>query len=79
MGENKDFLECLKERQKCIKIGNKFDYLEEFDETEQSRGQIRKKVEPWLSAVLQSEHLSMLIPSYGHIISAISAHNTIIN
>lgn len=56
-----DFFKQLEEKKSCIKISNAITYLDSFDGSDSAREQLRKKVEPWLSAILQSEHLSMLI------------------
>lgn len=63
MSDRQDFLTILEKEKKCIKIGNMFNYLEGFSGLEDEREQLRKRIEPWLSAILQSEHLSMLIGS----------------
>lgn len=42
------------------KVGS---HREEFDNTPKSAGELRKKIEPWLSAIFQSEHLSLLLGS----------------
>ncbi len=57
----KDF----KDYKSCLKIGNYIDYLEKFDASNDFaknslRDAYKKKIEPWLSAILQSDHLSLL-------------------
>lgn len=61
MVDKQKFLDSLNNKQKCVKIANSTDYLDCFKNTDQERENLRKKIEPWFSAILQSEHLSMLI------------------
>ena len=58
------FLNKLKDAKNCIKVRNSIEYYENISNGTENVGaieQLRKTIEPWLSGILQSEHLSMLI------------------
>lgn len=64
MRVEEQFFDELKNENRCVKIRNNIDYCTDFsDGTEniQAIERIRKIIEPWLSGILQSEHLAMLI------------------
>lgn len=56
-----EFIEKLEANGACLKIGNTVDFMEAFEDTNEARDRLRKKIEPWLSAILQSEHVSLLM------------------
>lgn len=58
--------QSMLENQNCLKISSKiefpvFDNFNGEKDLQSTREQYRKRIEPWLSAALQTEHLSMLI------------------
>ena len=58
------FLDKLKTENRCVKIRNSIDYCADISngtENMEVVERLRKIIEPWLSGILQSEHLSMLI------------------
>lgn len=60
----KDFFEKLKQGCYCVKIRNSYNYCEAFMDgtaTNNNIEELRKAIEPWLSGILQSEHLALLI------------------
>lgn len=66
MSIDEKIYQSMLEKENCLKIGNHIDFptFEEFvekDDLQSSHEQYRKKIEPWLCAALQTEHLSMLI------------------
>ncbi len=56
-----EFIQRLEESNACLKIGNTINFMESFNGSNESRDNLRKKIEPWLSAILQSEHVSLLL------------------
>lgn len=58
------FFDELKNENRCVKVRNTIDYCKEFSgDTENIEviEKLRKIIEPWLSGILQSEHLALLI------------------
>ena len=53
----------IKESKNYIKVGNTEEIVNEIADEEaiEVRSRFKKVIEPWLSAALQSEHLSLLI------------------
>jgi VIT1/CCC1 family predicted Fe2+/Mn2+ transporter len=53
----------IKESKNYIKVGNTEEIVNEIadEEANEIRSRFKKVIEPWLSAALQSEHLSLLI------------------
>mgnify|MGYP004668956001 FL=1 len=59
-----NFFDKLKNEKRCVKIRNSIDYCTEIsNNADDMEGveRLRRLIEPWLSGILQSEHLSMLI------------------
>ena len=62
------FGEKKSESKHCLKIGNYINYLDDFETIDTSNKSLnreifKKKIEPWMSAILQSDHLSLLCGS----------------
>ena len=58
------FCDELINENRCVKVRNTIDYCKEFsDDTENIEviEKLRKIIEPWLSGILQSEHLALLV------------------
>lgn len=59
-----NFFDKLKNEKRCVKIRNSIDYCTEISNNAddmEAVERLRRLIEPWLSGILQSEHLSMLI------------------
>jgi len=61
MNTKKDIIKIIESSKHCVKIGSWLWSTDNKDINDSDVLSIRKKVEPWLSGILQSEHLSMLI------------------
>lgn len=59
-----NFFDKLKNEKRCVKIRNSIDYCTEISNNAddmEAVERLRRLIEPWLSGILQSEYLSMLI------------------